>query len=69
MGERKKAVEDIEAEAYEKDRRLDSEMSSENPDRVETFNRRADRKRERYSRDNYYESQEGSESDRKAGPG
>ena len=57
-------IADKQAEAYKKDRNLDEKLSSENPDRVETFNRRADGKREKYSRDNYYESTEGHESEK-----
>ena len=52
------------AEAYKKDRNLDEKLSSESPDRAENFNRRADSKREKYSRDNYYESTEGHESEK-----
>jgi hypothetical protein len=52
------------AEAYKKDRDLDEKLSSESPDRAEKFNRRADSKREKYSRDNYYESVEGHESEK-----
>jgi hypothetical protein len=59
-------IADKEAEAYKKDRDLDEKLSSENPDRVEVFNRRADSKREKYSRDNYYESQDGHESEKMA---
>jgi hypothetical protein len=53
------------AESYKKDRSLDEKLSSQNPDRVEVFNRRADSKREKYSTENYYESQEGQESEKK----
>ncbi len=35
-------IADMRVEEYEKDRRLNKEQSSENPDRVETSNRRAD---------------------------
>jgi hypothetical protein len=57
-------IADRQAGAYKKDRDLDEKLSSENPDRVENFNRRADSKREKYSRDNYYESTEGQESEK-----
>jgi hypothetical protein len=57
------------AESYRKDRRLDEKLSSENPDRVGYFNRRADRKREKYSRENYYESQYGHESEKRSQEG
>jgi len=50
----------------QKDRDLDEKLSSESPDRAENFNRRADSKREKYSRDNYYESVEGHESEKKS---
>lgn len=59
-------IADERREFYRKDRKLNEEQSSENPDRVETFNRRADTKREKYSRDNYYESVEGYESEKMA---
>jgi hypothetical protein len=59
-------IADRQAEAYKKDRDLDEKQSSENPDRAETFNRRADRRREHYSADNYYESRDGQESEKKA---
>jgi hypothetical protein len=58
-------IADKEAGAYKKDRDLDEKLSSENPDRVATFNRAADSKREKYSRENYYESTEGHESEKK----
>jgi|AGTN01.2.fsa_nt_gi hypothetical protein len=54
------------AKAYKNDRVLDEKLSSENPDRVGAFNRRADRKREKYSRENYYESVEGYETEKKS---
>ena len=44
------------------------EQSSENPDRVETFNRRADAKREGYVRANFDESVTEGETERKYGP-
>jgi hypothetical protein len=66
--DREEKVEDRLVEDYDRDRRLNEEQSSENPDRVATFNRRADKKRERYSRDNYQESLFGNETERKAGP-
>lgn len=57
MAEEKRTVEDIAAEDIRRDRRLNKDLSSQNPDRVEDYNRRADRRREEYSRDNYDESQ------------
>lgn len=57
MAEEKRTVEDITEEEIRRDRRLNKELSSQNPDRVEDYNRRADRRREEYSRDNYDESQ------------
>ena len=60
-------VADQYAESFKKDRRLDEKMSSENPDRVHAFNSRADRKRERYSKDNIYESRFGYETEHKTG--
>jgi hypothetical protein len=57
-------IADKEAEAYKKDRGLDEKLSNKNPDSVADFNRRADRRREHYSADNYYESREGGESEK-----
>lgn len=57
MAEQKRRVEDVAAEDIERDRRLNKEQSSQNPDRVEDYNRRADRRREEYARANYDESQ------------
>lgn len=57
MAEEKRTVEDIAEEDIRRDRRLNKDLSSQNPDRVEDYNRRADRRREEYSRDNYDESQ------------
>ena len=57
-------ITDREARAHRKDRSLDEKLSSENPDRVATFNRRADRRRENVSSANYYESREGQESEK-----
>jgi hypothetical protein len=59
-------IADRQAEAYKKDRKLDEKLSNENPDRAAVFNRTADSKREKYSRDNYYESQDGHESEKMA---
>ncbi len=61
-------IADRRAEAYKKDRRLDEAESSENPDRVGRFNRRADRRREGYVRANYDESVTEGETERKDGP-
>jgi hypothetical protein len=58
-------IADKQAEAYKKDRNLEEKLSSQSPDRTEMFNRRADSKREKYSRENYYESTEGHESEKK----
>jgi hypothetical protein len=58
-------IADKEARAYKKDRCLDEKLSSQNPDRVGAFNRRADRRRENYSAANYYESREGQETEKK----
>lgn len=57
MAEEKPTTEDIAAEDIRRSRRLNKEQSSQNPDRVEDYNRRADRRREEYSRANYDESQ------------
>ncbi|WP_048197873.1 hypothetical protein [Methanocella arvoryzae] len=57
MAEQKRSVEDIVAEDIEREKRLNREQSSQSPDRVEDFNRRADRRREEYARANYDESQ------------
>lgn len=57
MAEEERTVEDIAANDIKRDRRLNKELSSQNPDRVEDYNRRADRRREEYSRSNYDESQ------------
>jgi hypothetical protein len=66
MAEEKKPIEDIEAEDVEKHRRLDRKLSSQNPDRTEDYNRRADAKREKYARANYYESITDDDTERKA---
>jgi hypothetical protein len=58
-------IADKEAGAYKKDRSLDEKLSNENPDRVATFNRRADSKREKFSTEMYYESREGNETEKK----
>ena len=51
-------VEDLNpVEDINRDRELNKKLSSQNPDRVEDYNRRADRRREEYSRSNYDESQ------------
>ncbi len=60
-------VADAYAESFKKGRRLDEKLSSENPDRVRAFNARADRKREKYSRENIYESRPGHETEHKTG--
>lgn len=60
-------VADAYARSYKKDRQLDEKLSSENPDRVRAFNTRADRKREKYSKENYYESTTGQETERRTG--
>lgn len=57
-------VEDKLIEDVERDRKLNHKESNLDPSKVETFNRRADRKREKYSRDNYYGSTEGYESEK-----
>ncbi|OPY30246.1 MAG: hypothetical protein A4E28_00361 [Methanocella sp. PtaU1.Bin125] len=59
----------LRAEAYRKNRQIDEKQSGENPDRIETFNRRADAKRERYVRDNFDESITEDEMERRTGPG
>jgi hypothetical protein len=61
-------VEDRLAEDYDRDKRLNKEQSSQNPDRVETTNRRADAKREGYVRANFDESVTEEETERKYGP-
>jgi len=66
--DREENVEDRLVEDVERNRRLNKEQSSENPDRVETVNRRADTKREGYVRDNYEESVTEGETERKYGP-
>lgn len=67
--DREEKVEERLVEDVERNRRLNKEQSSENPDRVETFNRRADTKREDYVRDNYEESVTEGETERRTGPG
>ena len=69
MDDKEESVSDRYAESFKKDRRLDEEQSSENPDRVGYFNRRADKKREKYANDNVYESRFGYETEHKAGGG
>jgi hypothetical protein len=49
-----------------RDRKLNRKESNLDPSSVETFNRRADSKREKYSRDNYYESVDGHEKEKMA---
>ncbi|MGA9140844.1 MAG: hypothetical protein WBZ29_11505 [Methanocella sp.] len=66
--DREEKVEDRLVEDYDRDKRLNKEQSSENPDRVETFNRRADAKREGYVRGNFDESVTEGETERKTGP-
>jgi hypothetical protein len=57
--ENEERIADKEAKAYNKDRKLDVELSNKNPDSVADFNRRA-----HYSADNYYESRDGQESEK-----
>jgi len=57
MAEQQRSVEDDVVEDVNRDRGLNKKLSSQNPDRVEDYNRRADRRREEYSRSNYDESQ------------
>ena len=59
-------VADEQAESSRRERRLNREQSSQSPDEVETYNRRADAKRENYSKANYYESRTEDETERKA---
>ncbi len=59
-------IADEQAEDFERDRDLNRKESNLNPSRVETFNRRADSRREKYSRDNYYESVDGHEKEKMA---
>lgn len=51
----------MEVEDTTRDNKLNRKESNLDPSAVETFNRRADSKREKYSRDNYYESLDGHE--------
>ena len=67
--DKEESVAKMRADAYRKDRKLDEKLSNENPDRVGRFNRQADRKRETYSTENYYESVSEEEKERKTGPG
>jgi len=60
-------VADEYAKSFKKDRQLDEKLSSQNPDRVRAFNARADRKREKYAKENYYESTTGQETERRTG--
>ena len=59
-------IADREARAHKRDRSLDEKLSSENPDKAETFNRRADRRRENFSAANYYESVNEDETERRS---
>jgi len=67
MKDKEEKVEDKRVEDYDRDKRLNKEQSSQNPDRVETTNRRADAKREGYVKANFDESVTEGETDRKYG--
>jgi len=53
MVERKRTVEDKVAEDLEQGRKLDKGLSSQDPDRVDDYNRRVDRRRAGYVKGNY----------------
>jgi hypothetical protein len=68
MTDKEEKVEDRLVEDYDRDKRLNKEESSQNPDTVEITNRRADTKRERYVKANFDESVTEGETERKSGP-
>ena len=53
MAKRKSTVEDKIAEDLERDRKLNKGLSSQDPDRVDDYNRRADQRRAGYVKGNY----------------